>query len=74
MSRYFLPKEFIFNQDTPASVWTIKHACGFPSIDIYITENGKVERIIPFEIKFISESVSEVHFTRPFAGFAKIVG
>ena len=74
MSKYFIPKEFIFTQEVPSSVWNITHACGYPSVDIYITENGKSEKIIPFKIKYLSESLCEVHFTRPFAGFAKIVG
>ena len=71
---YFIPKEYIFTQDSPSALWIIKHACGYPVIDVYITENGKSEKIIPQEIVYASQSQVEVHFTCPFAGFAKIVG
>jgi len=71
---YFIPKEFLFVQDTPASIWTIKHACGYPIVDIYISQNGVNEKMIPKEIVYVSDSLVEVHFTKPFAGFAKVVG
>ena len=71
---YFVPKEYLFTQDSPSALWVIKHACGYPMIDVYITVNGKNEKIIPQEIVYVSQSQVEVHFTRPFAGFAKIVG
>ena len=74
MTKYFIAKEYFFKQDTPASVWVINHTCGFPAVDIYVDNNGTYEKIIPFEIKFLSNSVCEVHFTKPFAGLAKIVG
>ena len=70
---YFIAREFLFTQENPADVWVIKHACGYPVIDIYITENGATEKIIPKDIVYVSQSQVEVHFTRPFAGFAKIV-
>ena len=74
MSRYFVPKEYLFEQATPSDVWVIDHSCGKPSVDIFINENGKIEKIIPFSVKFISDSRCEIHFTRPFAGTAKLVG
>lgn len=74
MSRYLVPKEYLFEQLTPASTWVINHACGFPVIDIFTTIDGKIEKMIAFEVLSISDTQSEVRFTRPFAGFAKIVG
>lgn len=74
MSNYLIPKEYLFEQQTPASVWVIRHACSYPIVDIFITENGKVEKMIPSAVKYISDSQCEVHFSRPFAGTAKLVG
>ena len=74
MSRYFIPKEFIFIQDTPSDLWVIKHACGYPSVDIFTTLNGNVEKMIPLEITHVSDSRCEISFTKPFSGFAKLVG
>ena len=71
---YFIPKEYLFTQDTPADIWVIKHACGYPVIDIYITQNGASEKIVPQDIVYVSQTQVEVHFTHPFAGYAKIVG
>lgn len=76
MSRYFIPKEYLFEQTTPSDLWVITHACGYPVVDIYVTnENtGEIEKIIPFKVEYVSDSQCKVHFTRPFAGTAKIAG
>ena len=74
MSGYFVPKEYLFEQTAAADVWVIDHSCGYPSVDVSINENGKVEKMIPFSVKFVSKSRCEIHFTRPFAGIAKLVG
>ena len=74
MSRYFVPKEFIFTQSVPSDLWVIKHACGYPSIDIFVETDGKLEKIIPNSVEYISDGQCNVGFTRPFAGMAKLAG
>ena len=74
MSKFFVPKEFIFRQETPSDVWVIKHACGYPAVDVYFNEPGESSKMIPQKVVYISDSVLEIRFTRPFSGFAKIVG
>lgn len=74
MSRYFTPKEYLHVQTEPSSIWTINHTCGNPSVDIFINENGKIEKIMPFSVIVVNDHQCEVHFTRPFAGTAKLVG
>ena len=74
MSRYFVPKEYLFEQKEPSDLWLIDHSCGFPNVDIFIEENGRTEKMLPMSVKYVSESRCEVRFTRPFAGIAKLVG
>lgn len=77
MTRYFIPKTMFFEQMEPASVWTIQHYCGYPTIDVYVDEfshAGVLQKIIPFDVKYISDTVCEIYFTEPFSGKAKLVG
>lgn len=77
VNRYFIPKSMLFEQMEPANVWTIQHYCGYPNVDVYVDfldNTGILHKIIPFDVKYISDTICEIHFTEPFSGKAKLVG
>ena len=74
MAHYFIPKTYLFEQSEPSSKWTIQHSCGYPNVDIFIEQNGAINKIIPLDVKYVSDTLCEVYFTVPFAGTAKLVG
>lgn len=74
MSKYFVPKEYLFEQATAADIWVIKHSCGKPVIDIFVQNGGVLERMLPTKIEYVSDSQCKVYFSQPFSGFAKISG
>ena len=74
--RYFIPKDYSFEQSTPAQVWSVPHTCGKPHVDVFILNetSGFYEKMIPYEVVYISDVLCEIHFTQPFAGKAVIAG
>ena len=71
---YFVSRDFLHEQTTPASVWVVKHACGNPVVDVYVSQDGEMIKMLPESVKFISASQCEIHFTGSYTGIAKISG
>ena len=75
MSRYFVPKPNLYEQVEPSTLWTVQHTGGYPIIDVFVNNDAnQLEKIIPFKIEYVSDTQCKIHFTQPFAGFAKIAG
>lgn len=62
-----------YAQDVESTTWTIRHNLGrYPSIDVFVSVNNVVTKILPAEIVYINENVCEVRFSSPRSGFAAI--
>ena len=67
-----------FTQSTPATTWTIVHNLGgsggegIPVVDVLITINGVVTKIIPKTVTIVDNNTVTVEFTTAQAGTAII--
>lgn len=69
-----ITKRHTFVQSTPATTWTIVHNMGgFAVIDVYITVDGKIEKILPSVTNTIDQNTVELTFSVPRAGTAQLV-
>lgn len=60
-------------QDTPADVWTIKHGVGgYPVVDVFVTVDGNLNKIIPKAVTYVSPTICTVSFSSPQTGFAQV--
>lgn len=65
---------FQHKQDTPAAIWVINHYLhNYPIVDVMVNEEGKLQKIIPKDIKVIDENTCEIHFSTPRTGQARLV-
>jgi len=61
-------------QAVPATVWTINHGLyDYPIIDVYITVDGNLSRVIPFGISYVNNTTAVVTFQSARAGIAMVV-
>jgi hypothetical protein len=73
--RYVIPKEFDFIQSTPATVWTIEYPfMTVPAIDVYIDLAGTLFKVIPDDIKMITNNKIKIFFTTAYSGKARLIG
>ena len=75
---YIVASGFKHTQTTPATVWTINHQIGqnnsmaIPMVDVYVTVDGRQEKIIPFRTEMTSKGQLQLEFTSAYSGFALI--
>lgn len=61
-------------QETPALVWAIEHNMGdYPVVDVYISVNGVVNKVIPRSVAYVDNNTVNITFTGPQSGFATMV-
>jgi len=61
-------------QTEPSATWTITYgSAGYPIVDVYISVNGKVQKILPKSIDYVDEHTVHVQFTEPRSGFATVI-
>lgn len=61
-------------QDQPLATWRIYHEqVGYPVIDVFVTENNTVQKILPSGIVYIDDNTIDVEFSEPRSGFAIMV-
>jgi len=63
-----------FEQDSPATRWTISHNLGRTvCVDVFVPVDGKLTKILPKSIDIIDDNTVHVNFTKPYRGRARIV-
>lgn len=63
-----------FVQAAPAATWNINHGLGgYPVLDVYITANGSVQKVLPQAVTYVDDNNCTVTFSTPLAGFATII-
>jgi len=61
-------------QTAPQAVWRIEHGQnGYPVVDVYTTENGSVQKIIPLRVEYVDANIVNIYFTAARTGFATVV-
>ena len=61
-------------QATPSTTWTIAHGLkDYPIVDVYVSYNGDMQKIIPSAITYVDMDTCTVSFTVPYAGYATVV-
>lgn len=74
-----IPSIFRFEQETPATTWTITHNLGMnggqgiPIVDVYVEHEGDMTKIIPSACEKIDEHTVELTFAVARAGFAVVI-
>jgi hypothetical protein len=65
---------YTHTQDTPSAEWTIIHEMGskYVNIDVIVQYNGRLETILPQNIVSINEHQTNVFFSSPFSGIARV--
>jgi hypothetical protein len=62
-------------QSTPASTWTITHNFdGAPTCDVIIPEGNQFVKILPLEVRHLSDTQLVIEFSVPRTGRARLVG
>lgn len=60
-------------QEVAATVWTIAHGTGsYPAVDVYVDNEGTIEKIMPQRVSYVSPTVCTVTFSSPRTGFATV--
>ena len=55
-------------------VWTIDHnQNGYPLVDVYTTDHGIVQKILPMRVEYVDENTVKIHFSQGRKGFATVV-
>lgn len=61
-------------QEVASNLWTIKHnLSSYPVIDIFVSKNGEIVRILPLEIIYEDGNNCTISFTDDFTGFALVL-
>lgn len=74
-----IPGVFRHAQTIPASVWTIKHKLGgngtkgVPVVDVTVTDDGKVQKLIPSSVEIVDKDTVILRFSAPRVGNATII-
>lgn len=62
------------DQDVPAIVWNIDHNLNdYPIIDVFITIDGALVKVIPSAVTYIDNNTASVTFQSAHAGKAMVV-
>lgn len=65
---------FKYTQDVPSASWTVAHYLhGYPIVDVYVSYNGQMQKIIPSAVTYVDENTCIISFSTPYAGFAEVV-
>lgn len=60
-------------QDTPSALWTINHNVGgYPCVDVYVTVNEVLTKIMPSDVTYVSPTTCTLTFSAPRSGFAQV--
>lgn len=61
-------------QTAESALWTITHNLGrYPVVDVFVSIDGQLRRIMPSEVTFIDNNMCTVAFSSPRSGFATVV-
>lgn len=61
-------------QTTPATVWTVSHNFGVnPVSDVFINNDGALEKILPLSVVVIDQNTLQVNFTNSQTGEVRTV-
>jgi uncharacterized lipoprotein YddW (UPF0748 family) len=64
-------KQYVHEQATASPIWTIQHNMGaLAAVDVYVEENGVMQKIIPAATNYINPMVMEVVFSTARTGRA----
>lgn len=65
---------FTHQQTTAATTWTIDHNLkDYPLVDVFISVNGTLTKIIPSSLVYVDIDVCQVNFTEPQVGYATVL-
>ena len=76
---FVVPSIYRHIQDTAASVWTVQHNLagngseGIPIIDVFITENGVLNKIIPGTTTIVDRNTVTIQFAQARSGEAVVI-
>lgn len=64
----------VYKVITPAQVWTITHNFGTQAVNVQtlIQYGNYIQEIIPYQVLYPDANTVEIHWTKPFAGQARI--
>lgn len=69
LGRPITPRTFEFS--TANTVWLISHGLGaFPIVDVYVTINGEINKIMPAGVQYIDPNTCVISFSVPRSGTA----
>lgn len=61
-------------QTVASATWTINHYLhDYPIIDVYVMDDGALQKVIPDAVTYVDENSCTVSFTEPHAGYATVV-
>lgn len=61
-------------QAVASATWTINHYLrDYPIIDVYVSDGGELQKVIPNAVTYVDENTCTVNFTAPYTGFATVV-
>jgi hypothetical protein len=65
---------YLHTQDPASDTWEIAHNLGqYPIVDVYVTSNGTIQKIIPNGVTYVDANNCTVTFTSARAGHATVV-
>lgn len=65
---------YTHTQGTASTTWSIAHNLGqYPIVDVYVTSEGSVQKIIPNGVTYVDANNCTVTFTSARAGHATVV-
>jgi len=75
MGQTVLLRSFFHEQSTPSDTWTVTHNLNVssPCIDVWVTVDSVVRKIIPNGVRVINTNTVEITFTMAAAGHALFV-
>lgn len=63
-----------FTQAVPSITWTVMHNLGRkPVSDVSINFNGKLQKMLPLSMVYISDNELQINFTSPHSGIVRLV-
>jgi len=74
-----VPSIYRHTQSTPAATWTIVHNLGanggqgIPAVDVLVTNNGVVTKMMPEQITRVDNNTVTVTFSTARAGTATVI-
>lgn len=71
---YQVASQFRHVQNVASATWIITHNLNtYPVVDVYVTVNGSILKVLPEAVTYTNAKVVTVTFSEPRTGFATVV-